>query len=373
MKRRNYIHSCGIKNANTGLVQVCGLLIVLLLLPCAILGGDDGSKSKKPLKLSGDLRLRSESDYNVTDKDDRHRLRYRFRLKMVYKWGSKNNKEVGARITSGKPSDQQSPHQTFGDSFTTKNISLDRAYFKYSFNSGWLWIGKNAFPFWKQNEMFWDDDVHPEGASFSYSSRGLRLTAGHYVIDDFDNFFQSSMSAAQLKFSRTFQQTALTLAGGYYLFNAKEDTGNSYDPLEGMDHKILVFSGQLKFNARFPVSIGADVMINTETPLSSIYEDQTTGIVAQAVVGKLKKRGDWLLAAYFARIEKYAVIPNFAQDDWWRFGSGHTDSSDFKGLEFRIAYQLGNGMNLVARHYITEMLVGTKKASRFRIDLNIKF
>ena len=94
---------------------------------------------------------------------------------------------------------------------------------------------------------------------------------------------------------------------------------------------------------------------------------------AQLLLGKLKKPGDWLIGGYYSHIEKFAVVPNFAQDDWWRFGSGHTDSSDLTGFELRFGYQIAPKMNIVARHYVTEMIKDDKEADRFRLDLNVKF
>ncbi|MFQ5627781.1 MAG: putative porin, partial [bacterium] len=136
---------------------------------------------------------------------------------------------------------------------------------------------------------------------------------------------------------------------------------------------IFVLSGQVKFGGKTPISVGADLMANTEDPTISGFEDQKTGYVAQASIGQLKNTKDWLLGFYYANIERFSVIENFAQDDWWRFGSGHTNSSDLKGFEIRAALQIGKNTNLVARHYVTEMIVGNNEANRFRIDLNTKF
>jgi len=346
-----------------------------------LLGGRTFGQSKQSLKLSGDLRLRYEKDYDVTGKDNRDRARYRFRLNVVHRRG--DHIQLGARFVSGDPNDQQSPHQTFGGDFSAKTINIDKVYLRYNFDRGWVWAGKNSFPFWKQNELFWDDDVSPEGIAAAYSAKdfagsgsNLTLTGGQFIVQNRGkDFFQSSMSAGQATFSKKTGGATLTAAAGYYYFNNDFSDTTSYNPLADMNHKLIVLSGQAKFNlsANVPVKFGVDFMKNTEDPLIAAFANETTGFVLQASVGKLKKQGDWLLGAYYVRIEKFAVIPNFAQDDWWRFGNGHTDSSDMKGFELRAAYQLGPKMNLVARHYVTEMIVGTKDANRFRLDLNVKY
>ncbi len=344
-----------------------------------LLSGRVFSQGTETLKFSGDLRLRYEKDFSVTAKDDRDRARYRFRFGLVHKRGE--HIEVGARLATGSPTDQQSPHQTFGDDFGKKNIHMDKAYFKYKFENGWFWVGKNGFPFWKQNEMFWDDDVNPEGVSVSYTTKEiagegskLTFTGGQYIIDDFNDLFKSSLSAAQAALSVKAGAATITAAGGIFLFNNNAADSVSYNTLAGMDHNIFVAGVQAKFKAgNLPVKIGADFMKNLEDPLVTGFEDQTKGFVVQAALGQLKSPGDWLLAAYYAKIERFAVVPNFAQDDWWRFGSGHTDSSDLQGFELRAAYQPAQKMNLVARLYIAEMIEGSKEAKRFRLDFNIKY
>ncbi len=335
------------------------------------------AQEKDALKFYGDLRLRFEKDYSVTGKADRDRTRYRFRFGLVHKRG--DNIEVGARIRTGNPTDQQSPHQNFGGDFGTKPLNFDKIYFKYKFESGWFWIGKNSFPFWKQNEMFWDDDVAPEGVSASYSAKDfagegskLTLTGGQYIIDHFnEGLFESTISAAQVSLNKKSDAVAVTGAAGIYLFNNEAGDSVSYNALNGMDLKIFVASAQVKFNLStdVPMTLGADYMKNFEDPTMSGFEDETNGFVAQVSV----QPGKWLLAAYYAHIEKFAVVANFAQDDWWRFGSGHTDSSDLEGYELRLGYQLGNKMNLVARYYVTDMIKSDKKANRFRLDLNVKY
>ena len=356
--------------------------LLYLLILCLLFGAGAIKKTQadEKLKFSGDLRLRFEKDYSVTGKSDRDRTRYRFRFGIVHKRG--DNIEVGARLASGNPLDQQSPHQTFGNDLSKKNFFMDKVYFKYYFKSGWFWLGKNSFPFWKQNEMFWDSDVNPEGASVSYNTKNfagpdskLTLTGGQYILDNFNTLFKSSLTAAQVSLNKKTDAANFTAAAGYYYFNNTSKDTVSYNPLDDMNHKILVVSGQVKFNVNptLPVTLGADYIKNFEDPTVAAFKDETNGFVVQVALGKLKKPGDWLLAGYYARIEKYAVVANFAQDDWWRFGSGHTDSSDLKGFELRLAYQVGQKMNLVARHYVTDMIVGSKDANRFRLDFNIKY
>lgn len=333
------------------------------------------AQNSDALKFYGDLRLRVERDYNVTGKDTRDRARYRFRFGLTHKRG--DHIELGARLATGNPTDQQSPHQNFGDDFSAKSFNLDKIYFKYTCNSGWLWIGKNSFPFWKQNELFWDDDVTPEGIAGAYRVRdfagpgsNLTLTAGQFIIDDFNDLFGSSMTAGQIALHKKTNGVQLSAGAGLYYFNNKAGDSNSYNALNDLDHNIFVASVQIKFNAGdVPVTLGGDVMKNLKDLTVAGLEDETNGFVAQVRINP----GKWTAAAYYTHIETFAVIANFAQDDWWRFGSGHTNSSNLQGFELRLAYKLADKINLVARHYVTESIVGNQEANRFRLDLNVKY
>lgn len=349
------------------------MVTVFLLLFCS--GSALFAQSTDALKFYGDARLRLERDYNVTGKDTRDRARYRFRFGLVRKVGE--SIELGARLATGNPSDQQSPHQNFGDDLSAKSINIDKIYFKYAADNAWFSVGKNSFPFWKQNEMFWDDDVTPEGVSAAYTlkdfsgeSSKLTFTAGQYILQGSDDLFASTLTAGQAALHGKSGAAKFSFGAGLYYFkNSDSDTLN-YNALSRQDYNVFVASAQLKMNlGEIPLVVGADYMKNLQEPTVAGLEDETNGFVAQVLV----KPGQWTAGVYYAHIEKYAVVANFAQDDWWRFGSGHTDSSDLQGFELRLAYNLGNKMNLVARHYVTDMIAGSKKANRFRLDFNMKY
>jgi len=257
-------------------------------------------------------------------------------------------------------------------------------FLKYTHKTAWVWFGKNSFPFWKQNEFFWDGDVNPEGVSAHYGFKELLgknskvgVTAGWYAIDNLDRLGVPCIGAGQLGVVKKTGEWVVKAAGGLFDFkNEGSDTvAGTYNPLEGMDHRIVTLSGQVAYKKlpAFPVKVGGDFLTNLLEPKSPGFEEQTSGYVAQISVGKLKSKGDFLFGFYYAHIEKYAVIANFAQDDWWRFGNGHTNSSNLHGFEVRLGYQPTKKINAVVRHYSAKMIKGDKKANRIRFDLNTKF
>jgi hypothetical protein len=159
---------------------------------------------------SGDFRFRHESWWFDEDdlggeREDRYRIRYRFRVKGEVKindWA-----DVVFRLVSGD-NDDRSNNQTLGSEvdFDTDDIRLNWAYAKMKAPSSWLpfpegkavlELGKMPQPFnWKRtgmkkgkDYMLWDGDVAPEGVTLLLSSKptertNLFGTFGYYVIDE---------------------------------------------------------------------------------------------------------------------------------------------------------------------------------------------
>ncbi len=159
---------------------------------------------------SGDFRFRHESwwfdeDELGGEREDRYRIRYRFRVKgevKINEWA-----DVVFRLVSGD-SDDRSNNQTLGreEDFDTDDIRLNLVYAKMRAPSSWipfpegkavLELGKVPQPFnWKRtgmkkgkDYMLWDGDVAPEGVTLLLSSKPTERTSlfgtfGYYVIDE---------------------------------------------------------------------------------------------------------------------------------------------------------------------------------------------
>ncbi|NND94132.1 MAG: hypothetical protein HKN45_04655, partial [Flavobacteriales bacterium] len=152
-------------------------------------------KDSSQFKFEGDFRFRIEEDWNSrksdgTMRDDRTRLRYRVRSGVTYEHDERIS--VGLRLRTGFFQKQQDPQLTLGDGFKefgTLPFGLEKAYFQFEQNGYSFWLGKNSFPFAKQNELFWSDNVYPEGiaAKKSFgsesSSNSIDLIAAHFVIN----------------------------------------------------------------------------------------------------------------------------------------------------------------------------------------------
>ncbi len=136
-----------------------------------------------PVKFSGDIRLRSESFFGLSNSlanganpavlgnelSSRHRMRLRARLAMRGSIGEEF--DWGLRIASGSFADNISINQTLTDFFNRKPFALDQAFVTYKPRRAAglrLQGGKFEAP-WTNTEMTIDTDLMVEGFNESYS------------------------------------------------------------------------------------------------------------------------------------------------------------------------------------------------------------
>ena len=359
-----------------------------------------GEKENR-LRFYGDMRFRAELDFdgersNGNDYDDRFRLRYRARLGFYYRWS--NYVGFGARIRSGNISDQQGPHVTLGGDageFGLIPLGFDKAFIELKHPRIKGWVGKNNFPFWKQNELYWNDNTIPEGAFAGTrvhltknKSTTLHLRAGHFVVRHSGRLLNEDafLSAGQAHLVYTGKRIGLNLASGFFYFNNVPLVPDG-SLQTGVDYPISITSAELKFGANRPMAVGLDYLHNfddsgyNDTP-DWPYAGENTGMVLNLKYGSLQRKGDFLVHLYLASLERYSAVDYFAQNDWARwdyssFGVAGSRLTNFQGVELRCGYAFGKRFKVVARGYLVEELVATGAGraygSRARIDLDIGF
>ncbi len=354
---------------------------------------DEGEK----LTLYGDFRLRIESDWdsrkaNGDSRDDRTRARIRFRLGLDFK--PSDRIAFGIRMRTGDKDSHQSPHLTFhdfdGNPRGDADVDLDKWFMKTSFSGASLWLGRNSLPFWKQNEMFWDDDATPAGVGGTYTaplgaSSALSFNGGFFTAPVGMRRFSGSLGVGQGVLKAQTSQVGWTFSSGLLAFNADLDDPDANRLLNGnglRDYRLWISSAQAAFKlGSMPLKLGVDFTRNLSDyefaeadSFTAANRDEKTGYVAQASLGSLKRKGDWLAAYYNVRIEALSVNASYSQDDWMRFGSAsETRSSNFKGHEFRFAYALRSNLRVVARLYLVDAITNVEDGKRFRIDFDYKF
>ncbi|OAD19406.1 conserved hypothetical protein, secreted [Candidatus Thiomargarita nelsonii] len=346
--------------------------------------------SSDKFTMYGDFRLRLEADWDSqkadgTQRSDRNRARIRARVGL--KSNPTDNFTFGVRLRSGSDNNHLSPHITiidFDDNNTgDADFNFDKWFLKAKTNQLWGWVGRNSLPFWKQNEMFWDDDATPVGLAAGYKlgfgAAELALNTAYFTLPAGMHKFSGNLGLGQLVFSTKFGGNKLTAAAGFLNIDANPDdpdAGHSslWDNNGFRDYQIWIGSLQAKAGN---LTLGVDWMHNAEDysetdpdPFTVANRDETDAYVASIIFGKTKEKGDWLLGYYYAHIETLAINSSYAQDDWGRW---NPQSSNMKGHEVRMAYKHLKFLTIVGRFYLIEDITDDQDGKRFRLDFNYKF
>ncbi len=354
---------------------------------------DDSAPVAGPVTPYADFRFRYESDWDSVNslgvpRDDRDRLRVRGRVGLTYT--PSENWLVDVRARTGDPNSQTSPHLTIhdfdGGPNNDFNGMLDKYYLKYSGNGSSVWVGRNSFPFWKQNELFWDDDVTILGTALSKSvdvfDGNLDGTAGVFYLPDGGWEYNGRMYAGQLVYSTELAGFDVTWAEGLYFLDGEPGARELRNGNGSRDYSILGNQIQIGRDVLgIPVKVGVDTYINLEdysptdpNPFTAMNAGQDFGYVLSVSFGELKDKGDCQFGYYYSHIETLSVNASYAQDDWIRWGSAtQTDSSDLKGHEFRLTYRACPKLDIMARLYAVDAITSVQDGMRFRLDFNYTF
>lgn len=336
--------------------------------------------------LSGDFRARLEGDWASETsagirRDDRLRTRVRGRIGLHARVTPAVT--VAVRLRTGARASHQSPHVTVldltGHDTGSSGFAFDRWSVRAESGALWGWAGRDTLPFWRPNELFWDDDATVAGLAAGYRIGDLALIAGAFSLPVGMEEFAGRMYAAQIRLDRTFGSVELDAAFGRYKIEADPDDPEATLLLDGnglRDYDVWVGALTLTFTAgRRPLTLGADLMRNTAEYEPGLEDrDRRTGGAVSLRWGSTDAPGDWQLGVTYARIGRLAVNASYAQDDWHRWGSPtETRASGFRGWELRAVTRLDDATTLVARYFRAAALVGPEDGNRARLDLDWKF
>ncbi|MCP3978391.1 MAG: hypothetical protein GY716_03530 [bacterium] len=385
-------------------VRFLAALAVLGSLCLCAPGSDAALLKKDGLELFADFRLRAEADWDSqsaagVERDDRTRIRIRARVGLNYEAG--DHVSFGVRLRTGSDLSQQSPHITILDlddnDTGDAQINFDKWFVKARRHSLWGSVGRDGLPFWRQNELLWDDDVTPAGIAGGLDTRFaeescLAVNLGYFSLPVGMQQFSGNLAAAQVVYSFEPTRGGATVAVGHLAFDSDPADADAATLLNGnglRDYAVWVASvrGRVKIGSR-PLKLGVDLFHNAEDyasvdpglppddaeQITFDNRDETDGFVASLTYGDAKEKGRWLAAYYYARVETLAVNASYAQDDWVRWGSAvETRGSDMRGHELRFVYALGAKSNVVARLYLVEAITTAEDGNRFRVDYNRRF
>ncbi len=318
------------------------------------------AKSDKPrfgewleqVGFTADARLRYEwrSGEDQLTGDNRDRDRFRFRVRLGLEGVYREHYLYGVRVeTSSNP---RSSNVTFGDGadkngpFAKNNntIALGRLYI------GWkpdehvtLIAGRQEVPF-VNTTMVWDDDLNPEGAveKFSFKTDKLDLFAnfGQFIYADFNenNFGAGGKSdvwmfgwqaGARAKFTKDVSLTVAPTLYHYVNENNFSATAFNGGPV-GVgtnnaainDLVVVDVPVELAFMlGAVPAKLFGDFAVNVkgsdraDAAGDSAHDDQIYAYQAGVAFGSAKKKGDWMLKAFWQHSELYSLDPNLVDSD----------------------------------------------------------
>ena len=348
--------------------------------------------------LEGDFRFRAEQDWNSrksdgTFRDDRSRLRYRMRAGVTYHYNPWIS--VGTRIRTGDPKKQQDPQLTLGEGFKefgTLPIALEKAFLQVQKNGFTVWLGKNTYPFEKRNELFWSDNVFPEGVFFQKEIipegqplNRLSLKGGHFIINsrgasfDKDSYFQG------LQLHSTLFEANWELFPSLYLFRNIQNIPDGAATFF-IDYSIFHLGSTITPVKNKTLQFEFDYYQNFESydsndSIPQTLKNQRTGWSLATSIGKLQKKKDLMFKVTYMNIERYAAVDFLAQNDWARwdysdFGSPDGRLTNYKGFELVGSYMLADKMKFTIKYYWVEQLVPLgselENGQRIRFDIDLK-
>lgn len=383
----------------TQLIQIKLVLVFFFFLfNCVFIHGQASTDSiLSRLSYEFDFRFRVEHDWSSRKSDgsyreDRTRLRYRFRAGAQYE---KDWYTIGFRVRTGTQRKQQDPQLTLGkglQEFGTVPIGFEKIYFQGDLDLWKFWLGKNTFPFRKMNELFWSDNVYPEGVfikkTFTLKSTVLdkiELSGGHFILNSNDGTLLDDGYLQGLQSHLTLLNKRIEIFPSLYLFrNIRDIPDGEHRAL--LDYSIVHLGARIQPMKTQPLYIEADFYQNVEdyaqeATIDTAFQDQGIGLVFGIQYGSIRERGDWMFKASYARLEKYSILDYMAQNDWarWDYSSYNSPDgrlSNLEGVEMVVAYALRKNIKLVTKMYFVEDLITRgafhETGSRIRFDIDVR-
>ena len=372
------------------------LITITLLIPKQSNAQNDSLKSR--LKFDADFRFRVEQDWESKKsdgsfRDDRTRLRYRLRAGVKYE---AKRYEIGFRLRTGNLRKQQDPQLTLGDGFKefgTLPIGIEKVYFQGKWNTFRFWIGKNTFPFEKSNELFWSDNVYPEGISlvkdFNINSEiidSFNFRGGHFIIATSNKSLNQDSYFQGFQISSSFFKKRLILFPSLYIFKNIANIPDGNDTFL-IDYSIVHLGTKIKVLNKTPMNIEVDFYknlrdYNSNDSIPTNFKGQKSGFVVGLKYGDLSNKGDWSFSTSYAKLQQFSAVDFLSQNDWARWDYSSSGSPDgrltnFHGIELVAGRKIDKKITLKLKYYFVEQIIpyGTTKetGSRVRLDLDVKF
>lgn len=281
------------------------------------------SEVSSRLTLSGDMRVRYESNFGVNGVRDRDRGVLRARLRAAY--AVNDWLAVGGQLATGDPDDPNSTDVTLSNFDDDLQISLDQAYIRFAPGNFQAFLGKIPQPF-VRTDLVWDGDVSPEGASISYMAplggAKLKATALYFIVDEAAAGPDSRMIGGQIALETPSAPLQAELAVGYYDYSLRSVAGADVGDFRSnlfangrylSDFNLLDVIAAVTWHGlseRWPVRVVGDYVHNFGAATGA-----DTGFGIDLLVGRASQPGDWRFNYGYAQVETDAVLAAFSHDN----------------------------------------------------------
>jgi hypothetical protein len=314
------------------------------------------------VKAFGDVRLRVETDARTkqavgSSEQNRTRARYRARFGVAFT----ANDQWSGKIRLATTSSQNSPHQTFATAGSTADTSfgVDTAFFAYTGVKNLTVVGgKTPLNFWQQNEVFIDDDIHPEALAVVYGVGGLTLNGAYTYLTS--PGWDGDQGATAAIYQAVYKGSANDL--GYTVAVGGATLDGSGLGLMATQHTMV--SAQVKSG---PFLVGGDYLVSDAS-------SEDTAYVAQVRFKATDRIG---LRLYYYSVETYATLGDglLTQDN---FPSAEASADNFDGYRLQVDFKAGKNTSIDLRYYDTEIITSgldgqNAETSRLQLNVNVKF
>jgi hypothetical protein len=340
-------------------------------------------------KLKTMLRLRFETDWDVfrvtgTPRPERDRIRLAGNTELQYL----PTKELSFGLRLGMANDNRNAYGNIdlidfqNNKKPSNNIYLDKWFTKFNTDNWWVWGGRNAIPFWQQNEFFWEPLSTPAGLAFGGSSKyqqhNLAFSLGHFATPDGKYRFNGQFTSIQGVDTLKTNDFSATAALGFFMFHGHKGAQRSFTGDGSRDYKIVMANLQYVHNLwDKPLTLGADGFWNAQPysansfdAYTALHHNEVLGGVLSVKYGANANSGDWLVSYSYAYIQALAVNGDFTQSDWSRYDPS---GADMHGHDFKASYTFNKYVTLVARTILAERISTQERGNRFRLDAVFNF
>ncbi len=352
--------------------------------------------------------------------EDRNRLRIRLRLGMTAEINETS--QIVTRLATGNRNNPVSNNHTLGDSFSSADFSLDRAYYKFaSSNKKWqVQAGRMQNP-WLSTDLLWDNDLNFDGVWTSYrpiqsASRAAGsfdpfISLGAFPIEEFElNSQDKWLYGFQFGFAyggKDDSDNQLKLAIAYYdyrnivgkinepnstlndftapdfvqkgntFFNINTSGGQLAALASDYDIANITVTYDIPTGAAKRVSLVADFVKNLGFDqdeilqrTGEIIDEQSEGFLLKASFGwsQVAQRHAWRASITYRSLERDAVVDAYTDSNF------HLGGTNAEGYILSGQYGLADNSWLMLRLLSSDEIDGAPFGiDTWQLDYNLQF